>query len=315
MDRQELLKQQMELFDQTVDNFEKMLEHGQIDEDEFNSLKASAYMELQERTAEIMDVQEEDIDGLVDKESDEEYSDDSETANFSTDSYYGSALLELAKQSDYDDIEQYCIDLAEATGYDANDVYGVITGELEPTDEFTLSVSNVFDLDEELEAHLLLAGMEERGEDIEELLAEEDDLETEDEYEESDEEYSVRNELAEFKMQSLIKDELSELEDRCFSLVDEGKMPPYVAEILLGNHKEKDKIAAFSSLCDKNSVAPETQLFALNTVLKVFEHMPQIEFGYYAEQSKTTEELDEDNDLRGIASNWVKEFRKQQPIK
>ena len=313
MDRQELLKQQMELFDQTVDNFEKMLEHGQIDEDEFNSLKASAYMELQERIAEIMDVQEEDIDGLVDEESDEEYSDDSETANFSTDSYYGSALLELAKQSDYDDIEQYCIDLAEATGYDANDVYGIITGEIEPDDEFTLSVSNVFELDEELEAQLLLAGMEARGENIEELLAEEDDSETEDE--DSDEEYSLRNELAEFKMQSLIKDELSELENRCFSLVEEGKMPPYVAEILLGNHKEKDKIAAFSSLCNKNSVAPETQLFALNTVLKVFEHMPQIQFGYYAEQNKTTEELDEEKDMRGIATNWVKEYNKNKPAK
>lgn len=302
----ERLQTHNDLFSEVVENYDKMLQLGQIDEDDYEQLVLNARIELQQR-----------IDGELGIEADEdeelEYSNGDEVAEFSVGSMYGQALLELGEAAGYDDVEEWCFDLAEATGYNPNDIFGVITGELEPTDELSLDISDVLGLDEDTQATLLVHGIEARGEDINDYLDDEDELEETNE-ENDDVEYSrvsqLENEIAEFKAVGIIKDELSNIEQKAWSLVEEGRVPPVVIEKLLGNfNTENDRIAAFSAVCNKNQIDSATELYAMNKVLKVLETLPvTANFGYEALQEVTPEEIEQEKSLDEIASNYLKHY-------
>ena len=88
-------------------------------------------------------------------------------------------------------------------------------------------------------------------------------------------------------------------------------MPPIAAETLIGNFSlDSDRMAAFSTVCARNAVDPATELYAMEKALEIFERMPAIEFGYYAEDEYSDEEIEEEEDLDNIAANYVKNLRK-----
>lgn len=305
-----------DLFNQTIDNFEKMYNEGQIDEDEYNTLLTNAYLELQERIANELGIEEEDVEELLEAS----YSDNYESAEFSVGNRFGAALIELGEEAGYDDLENYCEDLADATGNDASDIFDLIIGESVPDNELVLRLNELFNLPEEYQADLLIAGIEARGEDIEDYL-DSDDEEYEDEYEDEDEDeyeeasYSrvneLENKIAEFEYNSIVKDSLNELEQKAYYLVECGKMPPVVAEKLIGNFSsDNDKIAAFSTVCSYNNVDATTELHAMQKILEIFEFMPEVNFGYYADEYLDDEEIEEEEELYDIAANYVKNLRR-----
>lgn len=302
------------LFNETIENFEKMLNAGQIDEKEYNQLLTSAYLELQERIADELGIEEQDVEELVGAN----YSNDYDSANFSVGNRFGAALLELGEASGYEDLEDYCEDLADATGNKAEDFFNLITGDAVPDNELVLQLNQLFELSDEYQADLLIAGIEARGEDINDYLDEEDedeDKENEEDEDEEDASYSrvssLENEIAEFKYQSIVKDQLAEITEKAYHLVEAGLMPPVIAETIIGNFSlDSDRIAAFSIVCDRNGVDAETELYAMKKIVEVFEHMPQVSFGYYANEEYNQEEIDEEKDLQIIASNYVKNLRK-----
>jgi hypothetical protein len=313
METQQAIQYNTDLFNETIANFEKMYELGQIDDEEFEGLRINAYQEYQERLENILDIDAEGYDEL-------EYgADDSDYAEFSVGSQYGAALLELGEAVGFEDVESYCYGLAEATGYDPNDIYSILTGELDPSDEFSIDVANAIDPgNEELEANLFIAGVEERGEDINDYLNDEDEYEEdEDEDEEYDSEASYRvaqleSEIAEFKSATTIKDELQMIEQQAWALVQQGKVTPNVVQTMLGNFStDGDRYAHFSSLCDQKGLNPAIELYGMNYALRVLETMPEIaSFGYEVEEEISDEELEEEDAISQIAAEMIK-FRNQ----
>lgn len=304
----EQLQYHNELFSEVIDNFDKLYNAGQIDDEEYDELVLNARIELQQR-----------IDAELGIETDEneelEYADGGDYAEFSVGSTYGAALLELGEAAGYEDIESWCVDLGEATGYSPDDIFAVVTGEVEPTDEFSLDIAETLDLDEDTQAALLIYGIEARGEDVQDYLDDEDEEEYEDEIEYTDEEEEssyalaqVQNELAEFKATGIVKDELADIEARAWSLAEEGRVPPSVIEKLLGNFSnENDRIAAFSTVCDRNDVDAATELYAMNKVLRVLESFPVLtEFGFDTLEEVSDEEIEEEQSLDSIANNYLK---------
>lgn len=304
-----------QLFEETISNFEKMLNEGQINEEEYNSLVTNAYLELQERLAEEIGVEEEDVEEALAAT----YSDDYESAEFSVGNRFGAALLELGDVNGYTDLEDYIEDLAQITDNSPEDIFDLITGDAVPDNELVLALNEIFELPENYQADLLLAGIEARGEDINDYLTDDEDEEDyEDDEDDEDEEnysrlYELENEIANFQYENLVKDKLAELTEKAYYLVDSGYMPPVVAEKIVGNFNlSSDRIAAFSAVCNYNNVDPEKELYFMEKTLELFETMPQVNFGYYAdEEYYTDEELEEEEDLYDIAENYVKEYRKQ----
>lgn len=331
MNLQEILKYQANLYAETINNFDKMYDGGRINDEEYNALKTNAFLEYQARLAEISDIEEEDIDSLLEEDDeyeDEEalatYSEDNEDiAEFSVGNRFGAALLELGQAAGYEELEDYVEDLAEATGNDEDDIYDLVTGEAVPDDELALGISELFELDEDLTADLLVAGIEARGEDIEDYL----DLDDEDEEEEYDDanddtvaeeapsteaEYrlaEVEDELAEFKYNSTIKDALDQLMYEAADLVDAGYMPPSTFETLFSSFElDSDRIAAFSQTCEANEVSPATELYALEKIVDIFRRMPPtVDFGYMVEEDYVSnDELEEEAEMAAIAENYVR---------
>ncbi|GAA6622913.1 hypothetical protein [Scytonema sp. NUACC26] len=307
MDTKEALQYNADLLAETIENFEKMFDAGQIDEEKLEAYTAQTYAEYQARVAEILGVETQEVEDV-------EYSDGGDYAEFSVGSQYGAALLELGEANGFDDVEEWCLALSEATGYDPNDILDVITGEIEPSDELSLDVAEALELDENDQATLLVYGIEARGEDLDDYLdeAESENEEESDESDENDADYSrvsqLEAEIAEFKATGIVKDELADIESRAWSLVDEGRVPPNVVEKLLGNFStDSDRIAAFSTVCHKNSVDAATELYAMNKVLRVLETMPVVaNFGYQALEEVSEEELEEEQALDAIANQFVK---------
>jgi len=309
-----------DLFAETIANFELMLDRRQISEDEFNQYKANAYLEYQERVAELFDVQPEDIEQLEEAAS---YSDDAELATFSVGSGYAATLLEIAAPAYYDedtdeyDIEGLCVELGNLTDNDPEDVLALLQGEIEPSDEFTLLLSEQIGLDEEAADALLIAGIEARGESIEDYLEDEsDEDEPESEY---DPEASYSNnlesrvefaeqELARSKAERIISNELSQIEKRVWELVEEGKCTPHVANFFLGEFDTiDDQIAAFSTTCSRNRVEPSSQLHGMKMVVRVLEQLPELaKFGYDVREELTDAEIEEDERLNQTAEQFIK---------
>jgi hypothetical protein len=325
MGLQEELQYHSALYSDTIENFDRMYNAGQIGDAEYLALKANAFEEYQERIASASDVDAEDfelldeLDGNYDYEDDlvASYSDDYDVAEFSVGNTFGVALLELGEAAGYEELEDYAYDLAEATGNDVEDIIDLISGEAVPDDELALGISDIFGLDDDLTADLLIAGIDARGDDIEDYLDLADD-EDEDDYEEdivSEASYrlaEIEEELAEFKYSSTIKDALDTLMLEAANLVDEGMMPPSTFDILFSSFElDSDRIAAFSATCNANEVDPATELYALEKIVDIFRRMPPtVDFGYMVqEEFISDEEAAVENEMDAIAQNFVQAYR------
>lgn len=301
----EAIEYHNQLFADLVENLQNAVAAGVMLKDEYKQHMTQAYLDLQERIAAELEIDEEDIYDVVGEAA---YSAGDEVAEFSVGSEYGAALLELGEAAGYDDIEDYLIDLSDALECNPDVLLGIIEGEIAPTDNLSLALSEVLGLDEATENQLLVMGIESRGEDINDYLDDEDEYEDE---EDTEADYAAyqNSEFAEFKRTTEIKEALSDVAERAMALVEAGKMSPHAAENLLGNFSASDRIAAFSTVCNQNEVDPATQLYAMNTVLEIFDRMPAMEMGFFAEEVLDEEELDEEADLSSIAANYIKKYR------
>lgn len=309
----------MDLYNQTVNNFDNMLEEGVITEEDYIDLKNDALEELNIYMSDLegFNVSDDDEDDY--EEEEENYSMGNNLATFSSglepNTRFGAALLELGYASGYEDTTDFIEDLAEATGNTEQNIYELLIGEAAPDDNFALHASELFGLDEDLTLDLVAAGYEARGEDFEDVLNE-----MEEEYAEEDEEseavYSrvneLEDELANFKAEQIMKDALNEREAKAQSLVQEGKMPPIIYEKLFANfNSDNEKIAAFSQVANANGVSLEAELHSIDKVLDVFEEMPELGvFTSYSDSYATDEELNEERALNEEAQRRL-QLRKQ----
>jgi len=300
----EAIEYHNQLFADLVENLQNAVAAGVMLKDEYKQHMTQAYLDLQERIAAELEIDEEDIYDVVGEAA---YSTGDEVAEFSVGSEYGAALLELGEAAGYDDIEEYLIDLSDALECNPDVLLGIIEGEIAPTDNLSLALSEVLGLDEATENQLLVMGIESRGEDINDYLDTNEELDEEDQ--EADYATYQNSEFAEFKRNTEIKEALADVAERAYALVEAGKMTPFAVQSLLGNFSANERIAAFSTVCAENEVDPATQLYAMNTVLEIFDRMPAMEMGFFAEEVLDEEELDEEADLRSIAANYIKKYR------
>lgn len=300
----EAIEYHNQLFADLVENLQNAVAAGVMLKDEYKQHMTQAYLDLQERIAAELEIDEEDIYDVVGEAA---YSTGDEVAEFSVGSEYGAALLELGEAAGYDDIEEYLIDLSDALECNPDVLLGIIEGEIAPTDNLSLALSEVLGLDEATENQLLVMGIESRGEDINDYLDTNEELDEEDQ--EADYAAYQNSEFAEFKRNTEIKEALADVAERAYALVEAGKMTPFAVQSLLGNFSANERIAAFSTVCAENEVDPATQLYAMNTVLEIFDRMPAMEMGFFAEEVLDEEELDEEADLSSIAANYLKKYR------
>lgn len=300
----EAIEYHNQLFADLVENLQNAVAAGVMLKDEYKQHMTQAYLDLQERIAAELEIDEEDIYDVVGEAA---YSTGDEVAEFSVGSEYGAALLELGEAAGYDDIEEYLIDLSDALECNPDVLLGIIEGEIAPTDNLSLALSEVLGLDEATENQLLVMGIESRGEDINDYLDTNEELDEEDQ--EADYAAYQNSEFAEFKRNTEIKEALADVAERAYALVEAGKMTPFAVQSLLGNFSANERIAAFSTVCAENEVDPATQLYAMNTVLEIFDRMPAMEMGFFAEEVLDEEELDEEADLSSIAANYIKKYR------
>jgi hypothetical protein len=300
----EAIEYHNQLFADLVENLQNAVAAGVMLKDEYKQHMTQAYLDLQERIAAELEIDEEDIYDVVGEAA---YSTGDEVAEFSVGSEYGAALLELGEAAGYDDIEEYLIDLSAALECNPDVLLGIIEGEIAPTDNLSLALSKVLGLDEATENQLLVMGIESRGEDINDYLDTNEELDEEDQ--EADYATYQNSEFAEFKRNTEIKEALADVAERAYALVEAGKMTPFAVQSLLGNFSANERIAAFSTVCAENEVDPATQLYAMNTVLEIFDRMPAMEMGFFAEEVLDEEELDEEADLSSIAANYIKKYR------
>jgi hypothetical protein len=337
MGLQDELNYHADLYADTIENFDRLYQSGQIGDEDYLAMKANAFEEYQERIADASDVDAEDFEilddmlGVDDYDYEDDYAyysdgyDDDYVAEFSVGNDFGVALLELGEAAGYEDLEDYAEDLAEATGNNFEDILDLITGEAVPDDELALGISDIFGLDDDLAADLLIAGADARGEDLEDYF----DFDDEDDYyDDDDEDYSdyedeetaeasyrlaeIEEELAEFKYTSTIKDALDTLMLEAADLVDEGMMPPSTFDILFSSFDlDSDRIAAFSATCNANDVDPATELYALEKIVDIFRRMPPtVDFGYMVEEEFISdEEAAIEDEIDAIAHNFVHSYR------
>lgn len=315
----------MELYNQTVDNFDAMLAEGVISEDDYITLKNDALDELNFYMSDLEgfnvedDEEEEEYDEDDEDDEDASYSSNNDLATFSSGlepaTRFGAALLELGYAVGYDDPTNLIEDLAEATGNSEQNIYELLIGEAAPDDNFALHASELFGLNEDLSLDLVAAGYEARGENFEDVLNEMED----DYFDENVEEEAVysrvnelEDELANFKAEQLMKDALNEREAKAQELVAEGKMPPIIYEKLFANfNSDNEKIAAFSQVANANGVSVEAELHSIDKVLDVFEEMPELGvFTSYSDSYASEEELNEEKALQDEAQRRL-QLRKQ----
>ena len=288
-----------ELFELTMENYDRMLEEGTISEDEYNELRANTFVEKQIREADEYGIE------LEDEESDYDgdYSSNMNLAEFSTGNRFGSALLELGQVAGYEDIEEYVIDLANVTGVDPVDIADCIAGEIEPDDDFTVAVAEAMELPENYAVDLLAAAYEARGEDLYELLDNDVELEEDEEYEDDEDPavYSrlgqLESRLVEFEVAEAVRNRLANIEDLVDQGLQERWLTPNKAHQILGDfNREEDRVAAFSQMASANGVDLETQLYALEYALNLDSKSGAVvQFGAYSDENY--EPTDEDRDI------------------
>ena len=282
---EEILAEAIENIDEvyalTIQDIDAGEEEGQLSYEEAEELRAQAYDEYEQ----IVGLEEDDeADEEDEDDEDEDYADGGDTANFfqgSSNSQIGQALMELINE-DYGDLEEGIAALCEVTGYDAESIAGILVGEYIPDQDLVLELAGAFNSTDDEE---VLNGM---------LILAEDDALTEGDYEDDDyeddgngevlENYAraiqdkdfrlqeLEAEFAEAQVQREVSGRLSDLNRLADIGFQQGWLPPVVHRELMGGFDDQsDQLAAFSSVCQANGADLDTELYAMQKTLEMFQ--------------------------------------------
>jgi hypothetical protein len=277
-----------QIYNQTVEKIEKDQTRGAL-------TKAEAAANLATVNAEFSAILAE-IDGVPAQEE-----------NMAEFNGFGTMLLEAGEEEGFQDLDEYLGYLSETTGLSTEDLIEVMTDENEPDEEFADAFVDA----------IMEAEAEMYGEDDDE---EEDDEDYEDDEDEVDGEgdpnleaaYSrvrqLEEEMAEFQAASIVNETLHKYQSMASEMVESGDLPPVAYKLLFtvsGNELEgSDRIAAFSQLAEENGVGIDTEIYALNKILKLFDQMGLGEMGLFnsiVEDEVAEFEMDEARQIDEIA--------------
>ena len=298
----------LNLYSETIDSLEEAYTNEEISEEELIDLKTQTLAELELALAELRGLTEEDLNEFTEDETEEqEYSMNTNYANFSTAiTYLVPAVMDLI-DSHYEDREEAFSDMMEATGIDEEELEGFLTGQLEASPEFIDIISGMFEetaTDSDAALGLQLMGALDRGDTTEEELEEAeygeddyeelDDEELEEEEGESEVTYSavdprVRElefKMAEIERNSVLKQKLNSIAEFAKQGLEERWLSRAMYDLLLGSfEKDEDRVAAFSQTADANNVDLATQLYAVLFALKANEECGErINFSSYVQE-------------------------------
>ena len=299
----------LNLYSETTDSLEEAYTNEEISEEELVDLKTQTLAELELALAELRGLTEDDLNEFTEDETEEqEYSMNTNYANFSTASAYLVPAVMGLIDSHYEDREEAFSDMMEVTGINEEELEGFLTGQLEASPDFIDIISGMFEetaTDSDAALGLQLMGALDRGdtteEELEESEYEEDDYEN---YEELDEEeegevepetnYSavdprVRElefKMAEIERNSALKQKLNSIADFAKQGLEERWLSRAMYDLLLGSfEKDEDRVAAFSQTADANNVDLATQLYAVLFTLKANEECGErINFSSYVQE-------------------------------
>lgn len=289
-----------EVYALTIQSIDDGEEEGTLSYEEAEELRAQAYDEYEQIVGLEEGGDEDDEEG-----EDEEYSRGGDTANFfrgSSNSGIGQALMELIHE-DYGDLEEGIAALCEVTGYDAESIAGILVGEYIPDQDLVLELAEAFDStqDEEVLAGMLALAEEDAYEDGEEGEEEGTD-EVLENYARAiqDKDFRLQQleaEFAEAQVQQEVAGRLNDLNRLADAGFQQGWLPPVVHRELLGGFEDQgDQLAAFSSVCQANGSDIETELYAMQKTLEMFEKCQgAINFSSFAYDTPLTpaEEIEE----------------------
>ena len=295
-----------EVFEETIASIEDAFEAGELTEDEALGLIDDAEEDLITvaedngylNTDDYADDYDED-DGYEDDYDDEDYAGGLDLATFRSGTDFGDVIVALGNEVGYETIDDLVLDLADELGLNELDVAQLISGEIAPSNDTVLAIADAFgvaDEDEETVATLLETGAYARGEDPEDMYEDladavdemeeagyEDPEEVADDVDEAlqysrdlaDKEERLQDLEAEFTESQIIsatQEDLFDLEQRVVSGVNQGWLPPFLANQMVGNFSDDgDRIAAFSTLCDAEDQDPGSMLYAIHYALDAFE--------------------------------------------
>lgn len=242
---------------------------------------------------------------------------------------FGHALLGLI-QDEYETIDDGIFTIAQELGISDADVVEAIESEAIDLDVETFtSIAGLFDAtqDENVFEGLAITAMDAIGEldmvtDIidvyEELVAEDEEALDEEEDEEYVEDNSFSSmdqtsnfsasqtkvreleaRVANFEKYNDFKDALARLTLRAEHGLQEGWLPPIAKQALVANFaRDEDRVAEFSKLSRANKVDLDTQLYAIEFALNVFERCGSlVDFNHYSDAEVSAEEMNQKKQL------------------
>ncbi len=330
------------VYNETIQNIEAAIENGELDEETGEEYKLQALGDLQVRLLIEDGYSEEDAENYVfgedayeEEDSVEEeipvnYSENSmASADFNNEetlNNFAVALQELIEE-EYETMEDGVLSLAEATGYEPDEVIMLLTGEGVPDEQLVDEIATCFDTvleDQEAFVALHLLAGEARGEEQMQYEVEDD----EDEYEEENsydpqleaaysEVENLKNKVAEFEAGRELNTALDKLVRKAEQMKEEMILTPVEFNALFGEVPtalQDEKIAMFTGLCQESGVSIATELYAMNKVLEVVQRrgpllpsgrMVNEEFNQHQEQ-----EANFNSDLKGQATRNLEMMKK-----
>ena len=298
------LESAYQAFEETLERIEEGHQAGELDDETADALDEQALADYQAILAEQLGVE---IDDEGDEDADYAYGTDLVT--FSSGSQLGATLLELGQTEGYETIEDLVEDLSGVTGFDPDDLADLLTG-----------AATVDDFDDpELAAHTLAQAFSITAEDdnayenFMDLAASEagfdvegDDGDGEEDGEVDSVDYSrykldlerdrrVNHLEAQFSAaqeNSILIGRLMELTREADLGFQEGWLPPTAHRAIVGEFSgDGDRFAAFSNVCNENQVDAETELYAMEKQLEVFQRCgPFVKFGASVEEELSPDE-------------------------
>lgn len=321
------------LYSETIDSLEEAYTNEEISEDELIDLKTQTLAELELALAELRGLTKDNLDDFTEDDTEEEqnYSMNTNYANFSTASLYlVPAVIDLIDKH-YEDRDEAFQDILDATEIDEDELEDFLTGKLEASPEFIDILNGMFEetaTDPEAALGLQLMGALERGDTTEEELEEGDEDYEEEDTEELDDEDSEEDEPEanysavdprvqelEFKMADIertnaLKQKLNSIAEFAKQGLDERWLSRAKYDLLLGSFdKDEDRVAAFSQTANANKVDLATQLYAVLFSLKADEECGErVNFSSYVSEP-ITPALSEEEDLAKLQIDKMIENR------
>ena len=170
-------REYIDLYSETIDSLENAYTNEEISEDELITLKTQTLAELEEALAELRGLTKDNLDDFTEDNNEEEqnYSMNTNYANFSTASLYlVPAVMELI-DNHYEDRQEAFSDIMEAAEIEEEELEGFLTGKLEASPGFIDILNGMFEetaTDPDAALGLQLMGALERGDTTEEDLEE-----------------------------------------------------------------------------------------------------------------------------------------------